>query len=271
MSGSDPDDTESSGVECPECGDSFPTERGMHSHYGQVHEGSISGKVEKVCQTCGGSFEVYPNRADTAQYCSKECLHGDTPDVECENCGAVFTVSNWRAEQGDQFFCDPSCRGEWISENLTGDDHPLHSGRVEECAACGEEHLRPPSHRDGPLQFCSQDCYGRWISENRTGEDNPQWEGGVGPYGAGWNEAKKEAVRERDGRKCQHCGLSESDHIEKHGGKHVVHHITPARKLDDPEERNAMKNLVTLCRGECHQHWEKMAPLRPAAEPRPTN
>jgi len=27
---------------------------------------------------------------------------------------------------------------------------------------------------------------------------------------------------------------------------------------DDPEERNAAENLITLCR-DCHQRWERMA------------
>jgi 5-methylcytosine-specific restriction endonuclease McrA len=38
-----------------------------------------------------------------------------------------------------------------------------------------------------------------------------------------------------------------------------VHHITKAREFDDADKRNAMSNLVALCR-ECHLgHFERMA------------
>ena len=102
---------------------------------------------------------------------------------------------------------------------------------------------------------------GEWIL---TGKDNPNWRGGAFPYGSGWNEAKKEQVRERDGRECQCCGRPEDEHIELYGRKHSVHHIQKARDFDDPKQRNHPDNLITLCESkECHKRWEKMAPLRP--------
>jgi predicted HNH restriction endonuclease len=57
--------------------------------------------------------------------------------------------------------------------------------------------------------------------------------------------------------------MGEEDHLEEYGRRLDVHHITPAREIDDPDERNAMDNLITLCRGGCHHTWEQMAPLRP--------
>lgn len=96
-----------------------------------------------------------------------------------------------------------------------------------------------------------------------SGEDHPRWLGGVHPYGPGWTSKKKEQVRERDGRKCQHCGRGEHEHIDMFGQKHTVHHIRKARWIDDPHERNHVDNLITLCKGECHWTWEAMSPLRP--------
>lgn len=103
-----------------------------------------------------------------------------------------------------------------------------------------------------------------------TGEDHPLWKGGTFPYGSGWTDTKKEQVRERDGRECQHCGRGEEEHMELTGMKHSVHHIQKARAVDDPSQRNSMENLVTLCRiapqnGDkpCHDMWEEMSPLRP--------
>jgi len=48
----------------------------------------------------------------------------------------------------------------------------------------------------------------------------------------------------------------------RHNRYIYVHHKTPAREVDDPEKRNAMNNLVTLCAA-CHQKWEKLYPLIP--------
>jgi len=251
------------GYSCPECEKSFPTERGAKSHFGQVHNGSIAG-VEKICEACGDTFSVPPGRADTAKYCSKKCLHGPKPIVECAWCSDEFSVDSHRAEVSERHFCSHDCHAKWMSQNWSGGNSPLWKGRVEEeCANCGATVFRRPSHPDVERHFCSQRCYGEWASENRIGPAHPDWEGGEVPYGEGWNETKKEAVRDRDGRECQHCGRSEGRHNELFGSKHVVHHIIPAREIGDPGERNAMDNLITLCRGECHQVWEQMAPLRP--------
>ena len=103
-----------------------------------------------------------------------------------------------------------------------------------------------------------------------SGEEHPRWTGGTFPYGPGWNDEKKEQVRERDGRKCQHCGRDEERHLELAGKKHSVHHIQKARHFDNPDHRNHLDNLVTLCSiapkgGDiaCHDVWEGMSPLRP--------
>jgi hypothetical protein len=138
--------------------------------------------------------------------------------------------------------------------------------RIEKpCSWCGDAVFRRPSHPDVENWFCDDVCYGKYISEHNVGEDNPNWEGGYPKYGKGWSYPKKRSVRIRDQARCQHCGRTESEHLAEVGSKHVVHHITPARELDDPDERNAMGNLITLCRGGCHHTWEQMAPLRPAS------
>lgn len=99
-----------------------------------------------------------------------------------------------------------------------------------------------------------------------TGSEHPNWKPDTRSYGDGWNESKKNAVRDRDGNQCKYCGLSQDEHIEKYGMKLPVHHITPARLIDDPAERNSAENLETVC-VKCHQKVEYMYPLRPTAEP----
>lgn len=90
------------------------------------------------------------------------------------------------------------------------------------------------------------------------GENNPNWTGGTFPYGKGWNEKKREKVRESQDRECASCGMHESEN----GKRLDVHHIEKARSIADPEERNAVENLVALCQT-CHKRWEQMSPLRP--------
>jgi transposase len=98
-------------------------------------------------------------------------------------------------------------------------------------------------------------------SEALRGENNPWWTGSRQPYGQGWNEKKKRQVYERDDYTCQSCGVSQEDHIKNWGQRLEIHHIIPARKFEDAEKRNALSNLVSLCK-ECHKKWEGV-PVKP--------
>lgn len=93
-----------------------------------------------------------------------------------------------------------------------------------------------------------------------SGSDHPNWNEEAKHYGPGWNEAKKQAVRERDNRTCQdpRCSVTQSEQLEKFGQKLHVHHLRKARDVDDPKERNSKENLITLC-AQCHQRWEKIS------------
>jgi len=79
-------------------------------------------------------------------------------------------------------------------------------------------------------------------SEAVKGERNGRWEGGKSfePYPEEFWE-KREAIRERDGRVCQICGVHESQ-LDR---RLDVHHI------DRDKQNNDDYNLVSLCR-ECH-------------------
>lgn len=93
-----------------------------------------------------------------------------------------------------------------------------------------------------------------------AGEKHPNWKGGQSRYGKGWNESKRESVRERDNHTCQHpgCEISSSEHKERYSVDLHVHHITKARDFEDPEQRNSTDNLVSLCI-EHHDHYEKIS------------
>jgi len=117
---------------------------------------------------------------------------------------------------------------------------------------------------------CTNTVVYRWLEKHgidrvhtyrgATGSDHPSWQGGRVPYGPGWNKAKRQSVRERDDHTCQdpRCSVTQDDHSDEYGEKLHVHHLRKAREVDDPERRNAKKNLITLCR-DCHKRWEKIA------------
>lgn len=87
------------------------------------------------------------------------------------------------------------------------------------------------------------------------GEHNHQWKGGVSrSYGPTWKGQRREA-RERDDYTCQRCGMGKEEHEELFDELPHVHHITPFRQFDDPEEAHFLENLITLCRL-CHRKVE---------------
>lgn len=73
------------------------------------------------------------------------------------------------------------------------------------------------------------------------GINNGQWKGGISfePYPTTWNFRLREAIRDRDGRKCRACGVLEN------GKRHHVHHVDYCKENILPD------NLVSLCNS-CH-------------------
>lgn len=74
-------------------------------------------------------------------------------------------------------------------------------------------------------------------------------------YGEGWDEEKREYIRARDNRECQHCGMFEQHHQNRFGERLHVHHLIPAEAFDSDRHRNDAQNLVALCRLH-HRTWE---------------
>ncbi len=156
--------------------------------------------------------------------------------------------------------------GSWAEALQAAGFEPRHKwGRVEiACTHCGETVLRKYSRaEERDRHFCDGYCFGEWWSDYSTGENNPRWSGGYEEYyGETWPEARSEAL-ERDGHRCQACGISEEEHLETHEQELHVHHIRPIREFDSKAEANEPINLVTLCQ-RCHKRWEGV-PVRPTA------
>ena len=280
MSTEDADDNSGDGEqhECPECGDTFGSEQGKKIHYGVTHEGSIRG-VEVECVVCGETKRVRNDRADHDNLCSTECeriwrknmnpedharWNGGKLDAVCDNCGEEVRV--WPSHDRDynHHFCSEDCKLAWMGEHMSGPTGPTSEQSAVQCGWCGAVVERCPSQlKRSERSFCDRSCLAEWRAEERAGESSPIWKGGLVDYGLGWNEQKREQVRERDSHECQMCGISQEASIEESGRGLDVHHIIPARQIDDPEVRNGMRNLVSLCCS-CHGKAEHMSPLLPA-------
>jgi 5-methylcytosine-specific restriction endonuclease McrA len=220
------------------------------------------------CDECGSDFSVRQSRVEDARFCSHECAivsnsrdRRERVTVPCAGCGSEFETHPYRTEISDNLFCSQSCYSDWRD----GRPMPENENSVEtECDWCGEVFKKQRAkYERTERHFCDFNCFQSWHSENMVGEASPRWKGGPAPYGKGWTQQKREAVRERDSHECQDCGLTSEEHHEQYGEKLHVHHIRPAREFDDPEKRNAKENLITLCHG-CHLgKWEPMTPLVP--------
>jgi DEAD/DEAH box helicase domain-containing protein len=80
------------------------------------------------------------------------------------------------------------------------------------------------------------------------------WTNDPNDYGPGWNRLR-EAVRRRDGYRCQVCGAPEN------GRQHDVHHKVPFRYFTSAGEANRMENLITLCPAD-HRKAEQNVRMR---------
>lgn len=217
--------------------------------------------VERTCEHCDGTFgiEKYRLKSEPGRFCSRECKDdwqsehirgeahprwaGTQPTADCGICGDEFAATPGNPNR----FCSRGCRDEWQSGAVEGEAHPMWNGGKtvhNVCGECGVEFYTHPGSSN-PDDYCSRECF--W--DAHRGEDHWAWDGGPFPYGPKWNDAKKEIVRERDGRECRICGKSEAKHLDEYEERLTVHHIVRARRLQDApaELRNGPFNLVAIC------------------------
>jgi len=124
------------------------------------------------------------------------------------------------------------------------------------CLICGKEfHYKPSAlKRKGRGNYCSIICRGKAQSIRMNGirdkkygmplEKNPNWKGGLSfiEYPLGWNLTFKEQIRNRDGYKCQVCGMPECENTRRLD----IHHKDYNKLNLKPD------NLISLCM-RCHR------------------
>lgn len=241
------------------------------------------GDVEAACAWCGDSIYRCYSAIDRPEhnFCDPDCKaaweavnyagpngpnwRGGLVDAICSWCGKPIELITQHYERSENHFCNHRCYGFWKAANWVGPDHPSWNGGdvTVECASCGrEKDIKRSQFQKYERHFCDQACQGAWMSENWTGENNPYWGGGWdGYYGPTWTSQRAAAV-ERDGGRCQSCGLENAEHERVFGRAIHVHHIIKFQRFNDSEEANRLNNLITLCQ-DCHFSWERFSPLRP--------
>lgn len=127
---------------CSGCGAGFYDPKSRLEYCGDCnpnageHNGNWKGAKETgECKECGEEFEYYPSDKDGV-YC-ETCVEesdGLLPEnpaekiprtrVRCPACGSEQSVLPSIVENNDRgVFCDLDCYGDWLSENVVGEDH----------------------------------------------------------------------------------------------------------------------------------------------------
>nr|WP_276412288.1 HNH endonuclease [Halomicroarcula sp. XH51] len=250
--------------ECPTCGATFDSRRGLGVHHSKAHGERLP---NRTCDECGTAFYCEYSK----RYCSDDCrevgvsqtgsdnpnFRGGKQETDCDICGASF---DYYPSEKEGLYC-PECveTAAWRDqpEQSGSDHHSWQGGTLTlSCDVCDARVERYPSQVTGEVTLCSRECHAEWLSDAFTGDGHPNWRGGdVGDYGPGWREVRARAL-ERDDHACVLCGADADDL----GRNPDVHHVVPVRLFAElpvlmVRDAHALENVVTLCPG-CHRRAE---------------
>lgn len=151
------------------------------------------GKLNKLCRTCGGPFQVRRGRPEAA-FCSMRCV-------------------------------GISQRGRPGIDGQAGMVRKRPKTIFKSCEVCSTEYavFRSHAHRH---HCCSKACSAKRRAPLSSGAKNPNWSGGLSrlPYPWNFREISKTIIQ-RDGHKCQNPDCAGTD------PRLTAHHIN-YQKLD---------------------------------------
>lgn len=129
---------EGKGVTCENCGDKYdvaPSREGETRFcsaecrsewlWGRERPSLQKEWATIICEGCGDEFSVKPSHKESRRHCSDECRQRRV-EAACVQCGETYEVQQSRA--GETKFCSTTCKGQWLSENRLGEDHPSWKG-----------------------------------------------------------------------------------------------------------------------------------------------
>lgn len=168
--------------------------------------------------------------------------------VKCAQCGKEESLRpSWAKAYR---FCSIRCKGDWQSENLSGENSPQWQGgaRQKQCQQCGTQFECKETRAYSLFKkqkFCSKACAD--IGGFRyTGPRNSKWKDGPVKRSGTSQQRFRKLIIERDGYSCRHCGSTEDLH---------AHHVQPMKEA--PEKRWDIENGILLC-VTCHSDLHKM-------------
>jgi len=103
-------------------------------------------QIIKICKYCGKEFETIPSRANTHNFCNKNCKHNfSRMNLVCVNCGKEFQIKKF---YGYRKFCSYGCQKEFTKKKNT-----------KRCKNCGRDFFPNPADiKRGKVKFCSRKC-----------------------------------------------------------------------------------------------------------------
>jgi hypothetical protein len=220
------------------------------------HHGWLGGKITVICKNCKEPFDTYPSKIKIGRgkYCGRKC-HGiamsknnvgkSNPRYKkgkphCIDCGTPLTTYGHKRCQ--------KCWGKWHR----GKNHSCWQGgwknKLPKCIDCGKQVKGFNAKR------CPE-CGAKENGKLHSKQNHPNWQGGKSfePYSPEFTQVLRRIIRNRDGHKCQLCGVPEIECVK---ALHV-HHIDYNKKHSHPSK------LISLC-GSCNikvnvnrKKWEK--------------
>jgi len=178
----------------------------------------------KRCQKCNGREHSKRQQGNK----NSNFKHGYTHNNKCLNCGKRITINSKRCCQ-----CAGKLRRKSKIRNHCIDCGKIISQKAKRCWKCANSGVNAPLYgRKRPRQ-----------SKLMTGSNNPNYKNGQGafPYPIEFNKPYKEKIREREGRRCIVCGMTEKENKQSL----EVHHI------DYNKMNSSEMNLISLCKS-CH-------------------
>ena len=151
-----------------------------------------------------------------------------------------------------------------LSDKLTGENHPFYGKHHSEETLSKIRENHPDFSGDKNPNYgkvCSEKTKVK-ISESlkmfgMSGEKNPNWKGGISffPYCTKFNNALKEEIRDKFGRKCFLCPKTEEDE----GRKLSVHHVDYNKEQGCNGVRWLLVPLCMSCNGRANfnrEYWQ---------------
>ncbi|WP_380677465.1 HNH endonuclease [Salinigranum sp. GCM10025319] len=238
-------------MDCPTCDKTLRTRSGVRQHHSKVHDDPLP---NRTCRGCDENFYDPKSRREYCDECNPNAgsnngnWKGGKQAATCRICDDRF---DYYPSDKDGTYC-PDCVEE--ADGLLPENPARPAERVStRCEHCERELEVRQERIDGNSYgvFCSSSCYARWLSIHIVAENHHQWKGGTLNYGSGWWETRRNALK-RDGYQCRRCGIA----AEELGQNPDVHHVTPVREFENPEEAHSLANVVSLCRS-CHRIVEE--------------